>query len=38
VSVTGSAYTVVNSGYLDGVEIDWHDGGGNTVLRKGALV
>ncbi|WP_228990076.1 right-handed parallel beta-helix repeat-containing protein [Streptomyces sp. DH8] len=38
VSVTGSAYTVVNSGYIDGVEIDWHDGGGNTVLRKGPLL
>lgn len=38
VSVAGSAYTVVNSGFLDGVEADWYDGGGNTVLRKGALV
>ncbi|MCX4705072.1 right-handed parallel beta-helix repeat-containing protein [Streptomyces sp. NBC_01352] len=38
VSVTNSAYTVVSSGFLDGVEIDWHDGGGNTRLVKGATV
>ncbi|MFI1353232.1 glycosyl hydrolase family 28-related protein [Streptomyces sp. NPDC020898] len=38
VSAGTSACTVVTSGFLDGVEIDWHDNGGNTVFQKGATV
>ncbi|WP_330290786.1 hypothetical protein [Streptomyces sp. NBC_00576] len=37
-SVGNSACTVVTSGFVDGVEIDWHDDGGNTLLQKGAGV
>ncbi|UIX33919.1 right-handed parallel beta-helix repeat-containing protein [Streptomyces sp. GQFP] len=38
VSAGNSACTVVSSGFVDGVEIDWHDDGGNTVFQKGATV
>ncbi|MBT2448695.1 right-handed parallel beta-helix repeat-containing protein [Streptomyces sp. ISL-43] len=35
VSATDSVCTVVTSGFVDGVERDWHDGGGNGVFLKG---
>ncbi|MGW3649311.1 glycosyl hydrolase family 28-related protein [Streptomyces sp. NPDC000878] len=38
VSAGNSACTVVSSGFVDGVEIDWHDDGGNTVFQKAATV
>ncbi|GGR39774.1 hypothetical protein GCM10010251_65530 [Streptomyces aurantiogriseus] len=38
VSVANSAFTVVGSGFVDGVETDWRDGGGNRLLKNGAVL
>ncbi|MDX3454612.1 glycosyl hydrolase family 28-related protein [Streptomyces sp. ME02-8801-2C] len=38
VSAGNSACTVVTSGFVDGVEVDWHDDGGNTLFQKGTTV